>query len=156
MTDPIQGWVSTGYGNVSPAPVFCATVLDRTPSSSITILVSLNPETDEKDIPELNEEIVAGGRGTACSLEIGGVKDVFVLPLCDTPVRFSDFEGQGEFFWIRYRSGEIHELFCINANHASIGDCDVLAQSTQGACAHIRFDHGRTTTTPLEEPYVHH
>jgi Heparinase II/III-like protein/Heparinase II/III N-terminus len=160
MTDPIQGWVSKGYGNVSPAPVLCATVLDRAPSSSITILVSLDSNADEKDAPQLSEQLVEGGRGTACSLEYGGVKDLFVIPLNEQIIRVSEFEGRGEFFWIRYLKEEIHELFCVNASHASVGDRKLFDHPTQVSCTHMRFDRGRMTTTILEEPeaeaYVRH
>jgi len=160
MTDPIQGWVSKGYGNVSPAPVLCATVLDRAPSSSITVLLSLNSEADENDAPELSEQLVEGARGTACSVEYGGMKDMFVIPLNEQTIRVSDFEGRGEFFWIRYAGEEIRELFCVNASHASVGDRKLFDHPTQVSCTHMRFDRGRMTTTVLEEPeaeaYVRH
>jgi hypothetical protein len=160
MTSPIQGWVSRGYGNVSPAPVLCATVLDKAPSASITILVSLSSATGEKDAPQMREQLVEDGRGTACVLDYGGLKDMFVMPLIDQTVRVSEFECRGEFFWVRYSRDEIHELFCINARHASIGDHVLFDHPTQVSCTHMRFERGRMTTTLLEEPeaevYVRH
>jgi hypothetical protein len=160
MTDPIQGWVSRGYGNLSPAPVLCATVLDKAPSASITILASLNSKTDEKDAPELSEHLVEGARGTACTLDYGGVTDMFVMPLNDQTVRVSEFECRGEFFWVRYQKEEIRELFCINASHASFGDRKLFDHPAQVSCTHMRLDRGRMTTTLLEEPeteaYVRH
>jgi hypothetical protein len=160
MTNPIQGWISRGYGNVSPAPILCATVLDKAPSASITILVSLNSETDKKDAPELREQVIEGSRGTACVLEYGGMKDVFVMPLNDQTVRVSDFECRGEFFWVRYLKNEIRELFCINASRACIGDHKLFDRPTQVSCTHMRLDRGRMTTTLLEEreaeTYVRH
>ena len=160
MMDPIQGWVSKGYGNLSPAPVLCATVLDKAPSASITILVSLDSEADERDVPELSEQNLEGARGTACTLEYGGLKDVFVMPLGDQAVRVSEIQCRGEFFWIRYRRDELRELFCINASHASIEDRELFDHPTQVSCTHMRFDRGRMTTTLLEEleaeTYVRH
>jgi hypothetical protein len=135
-------------------------VLDKAPSASITILVSLNSETDKKDAPELREQVIEGSRGTACILEYGGMKDVFVMPLNDQTVRVSDFECRGEFFWVRYLKDEIRELFCINASHACIGDHKLFDHPTQVSCTHMRLDRGRMTTTLLEEreaeTYVRH
>ena len=85
---------------------------------------------------------------------------MFVMPLDDQTIRVSDFEGRGEFFWIRYRKDEVRELFSINASHAAVGDRKLFDHPTQVSCTHMRLDHGRMTTTLLEEPeeeaYVRH
>jgi hypothetical protein len=147
-TGPLQGWVSRSYGNIRPAPVLCTTVRDEVPSAAITVLISRNPEMNLEGIPVVREQPIKSGHGTACVVDHGGIKDLFIMPLRDMPLCANEFTCRGEFFWVRYLDGQIFELFCINARHASIPGCTLFDHPSPVSCIRLRIGRDQITTMP--------
>ncbi len=143
---PIQGWLSKEYGDIQPAPVLRARVHDSTPSAAMTVLVPRFMDVDTQKLPQIQEEPVEDGRGTACTLFQAGIRDLFVMSLGDGPIRVGDFLFEGEFFWVRRIEDRVREVLGINAKRAALGRQVLFENPSSVSCVNARMTDDWLTT----------
>ena len=106
--DPIQGWVSSIYGQKSPAPTLRLRMQAPAPASGMFIM---SPSPSDAAIRGVS---VTEGSALACEAEYGDVKDIFVSSFRDHPVDILDFTLRGKFFWLRKTKGRLTRLLGID------------------------------------------
>ena len=106
--DPIQGWVSSIYGQKSPAPTLRLRMQAPAPAFGMFIM---SPSPSDTAIRGVS---VTEGSALACEAECGDVKDIFVSSSGDHPVGILDCTLHGRFFWLRKTNGRLTRLLGID------------------------------------------
>ncbi len=101
---------------------------------------------DSKDLPELREELIEEGAGTACRLYQAGIEDLFATSLSQEPISVAGFRFEGDFLWVRSIEGNINEVLVINATSASHGDDVLFENPSRVSCVNVRMNGDRLTT----------
>jgi hypothetical protein len=137
---PIQGWVSSQYGEKSPAPAVRLSMQSLAPASGMFVMSPSHSGADPNHAVTMRPVSVSGGSALACEAEHGDVKDIFVSSARDQRIGIVDFTLRGRFFWLRQTAGRVTHVFgidCREVRHFS----EVLLNEDAGR-AHFEWKYG--------------
>jgi hypothetical protein len=129
--NPIQGWVSSMYGERSRAPTLCIGLQTPAPASGMFLMLPSHSGADTVDAVATKSIRVTDGSALACEAAHGGVRDIFVSSFQDQPIRILDFTLRGKLFWIRTRNGRLAQVLGIDCKEVRHRD-DVLMRDDAG------------------------
>jgi hypothetical protein len=115
QVDPIEGWVSHGYGALEPSPTLRVRMTGSAPAASITVVA---PVMKAPVVARLKVDL---GTAIACSYEHQGFTDIAVLSSGESDVHVAGFEMRGEFFWLRMEQGLLKQTFAIRGGRLKAG-----------------------------------
>lgn len=105
--EPIEGWVSHGYGALEPSTALRVSMTGSASAASITLLAPT------MYAPVVRRLEVESGAAIACSYEHQGLTDIAVLSSGESDVQVAGFVMRGEFFWLRMERGLLRQTFAI-------------------------------------------
>jgi len=130
---PIEGWVSSLYGEKSPAPTLRIGMNSPAPASGIFIMRPSHASAHADDEVDTRPVHVTEGSALACEAEYGDVQDIFVSSLQDEPIAIRDFFLRGKFFWLRTTNGRLTQVLGIDCREIHHRDeillCDEAGRS---------------------------
>jgi hypothetical protein len=124
QTDPIQGWVSSLYGEKSRAPALRLRMQTLAPASGMFIMLPSHSGANP-------DHAVATRSALACETEYRGVKDIFVSSLRDERITIPDFTLRGRFFWLRTTNSRLTRVLGIDCKEVRHAD-EVLMRDDAG------------------------
>ena len=127
----IEGWVSSIYGEKSPAPALRIGMQAPAPASGMFIMLPSHSSADPDDAVATRSVCVTEGSALACEAEQGGVKDIFVSSFQDQRIGILDFTLRGRFFWLRKTNGRLTEVLGIDCREVRHRD-EVLLRDDAG------------------------
>jgi len=142
--DPIQGWVSSMYGEKSRAPALRISMQTPAPASGMFIMAPSYSGSDPDDVVA-TRSVVTKGSALACETESGDVRDVFVSSLRDQSIGIMDFTLRGRFFWLRKTKGRLTKILGIDCKEVRHRD-EVLMRDDAGR-AHFEYVPGSSVPT---------
>jgi hypothetical protein len=110
QADPIQGWVSSIYGEKSRAPTLRLRMQTSAPASGMFIMLPSHSGADPDQVVTTRSVSVTEGSALACEAEYGDVKDIFVSSFRDQSIAIPDFTLRGRFFWLRKTNGRLTQV----------------------------------------------
>jgi len=113
QVDPIQGWVSSGYGEKSQAPTLRLSMQTLAPASGMFVMLPSHSEADPDRAIVTRSICVDEGSALACEAEYGGVRHIFVSSPPGEPIRVRDLTLRGRFFWLRETNGHLTQVLGI-------------------------------------------
>src|ERR1051326_4114428 len=122
QVDPIQGWVSSTYGEKSRAPVLRVGMQTLAPASGMFIMLPSHSGADPDDAVATRPVPLTEGSALAFEAEQGNAKDIFVSCFDDRPIGIPDFTLHGRFFWLRKTSGRLSHVLGIDCKEVRHGD----------------------------------
>ena len=131
QVDPIQGWVSSTYGEKSRAPVLRVGMQTLAPASGMFIMLPSQSGADPDDAVATRAVPLTEGSALAFEAEQGNVKDIFVSSFHDQPIGIPDFTLHGRFFWLRKTNGRLTHVLGIDCKEVRHGD-EVLMRDDSG------------------------
>jgi hypothetical protein len=131
QVDPIQGWVSSTYGEKSRAPVLRVGMQTLAPASGMFIMLPSHSEADPDDAVATRPVPVTQESVLAFEAEHGDVKDIFVSSFHDQPIGIPDFTLHGRFFWLRKTNGCLTHVLGIDCKEVRHGD-EILMRDDSG------------------------
>jgi len=130
QTDPIQGWVSSLYGNKSPAPALRMRMQTPAPASSMFILRPSHAGADSDQPIVMRPVCIQQGSALACEAEYGDVTDIFVSSFRDQRIGILDFTLRGRFFWLRKTNGRLDQVLGIDCKEVRYGNVLLMRDET--------------------------
>jgi uncharacterized heparinase superfamily protein len=115
QTEPIEGWVSHGYGALEPSAALRVRMTGPASTASITLVAPV------MKAPVVARLKVDSGAAIACSYEHQGFTDIAVLSSGESDVHVAGFEMRGEFFWLRMERGLLRQTFAIRGGRLRAG-----------------------------------
>ncbi|MBI4460519.1 MAG: alginate lyase family protein [Acidobacteria bacterium] len=118
QTKPIQGWVSSRYGEKRAAPVLRASFRSSVPAAIVSVLI---PYRRDPGAAERWQELcklfsmAAGEKAIACAVENGNRKDWLVFSLKDSESELGSCRMRGKLFWLRNDGGLLTQFLGIEA-----------------------------------------
>ena len=112
--DPIQGWVSSIYGQKSVAPALGGGMQAIAPASGMFIMIPSHSASSPDHAVAARSVSVTEGSALACEAEYGGVRDIFVSSFQDQRIGILDFTLRGSFFWLRKTNGRLTQVLGID------------------------------------------
>ncbi len=141
--DPIQGWVSSLYGEKSPAPTLRLRMQTNAPASGMFIMLPSHSSADPDDAVTTRSVCVTEGSALACEAECGDVTDIFVSSFQDERIGIPDFTLRGRFFWLRKRKGRLTHVLGIDCKEVRHRDQVLMRDSKPGIFSRgLRGLHG--------------
>lgn len=131
QVDPIQGWVSSMYGQKSPAPTLRMSMQSRAPASGMFLLTPSHSDADPNRAIAMRAIAVSGGSALACESVNGDVQDIFVSSVRDQRIGILDFTLRGRFFWLRKTGGRLTQVLGIDCKEIRHGN-EVLMSDEAG------------------------
>jgi len=109
QAEPIEGWVSRGYGDKIPAQSLRARATGQAPVTALTFL-SLR-----EDGTRFTRMDTGDASTVVCSSRQGQFEDIVVSSAGDRTISIADLRLCGEFFWIRKENGVVTQKLAIGA-----------------------------------------
>jgi len=134
-TAPVEGWISSGYGNRQSSGVLrarltgCLGNIGEEHPEAPAALTFLIPNSSAAEVTRLN---VHGGSAIACTYNHGAFRDVVVFSTGPSEVHVVGLRMQGEFFWTRMEGNVIRKAVAIRGRRqqeCSVGEERVCAPS---------------------------
>jgi len=138
QTEPIQGWVSSLYGEKSPAPTLRASLRAPAPTFGMCIMLPSHSDADRDSTISTRSIRITSGSALACEADYGQVKDIFVLSTQDQPISIMDFTLRGRFFWLRQTSGQLTRILGIDCQEVRHRDQVLMCDET--SVPHFDFE----------------
>ncbi len=122
---PMQGWISTRYGDRRPAPVFKGSLRTGAPAGAMTFLMPGGAAGFRT-----RRLSVSGGNALAAAIRDEVYEDICVSAIDPSAeLRLMGFSMRGEFFWLRTENGTLRQLLAVNAHSFSAADEVVFRES---------------------------
>ncbi len=109
QTEPIEGWVSRGYGDRTPSQSLRARAIGQAPVTALTFLSSAG------DGARFTRMDTGDASTVACFRRHGEFEDIAISSTGDRTVSIADLRLCGEFFWIRKEKGIVTQKLTIGA-----------------------------------------
>jgi hypothetical protein len=135
--DPIQGWVSSIYGDKSSAPTLSLSMQTLAPASGLVVMLPSHSAAVPDRAMVTRPICVTEGSALACEAEHGGVKDIFVSSFSDQRIGILDFTLHGRFFWLRKTNGRLTQVLGIDCKE--IRHCDDVFMSDDAGMPHFQY-----------------
>jgi hypothetical protein len=129
QTEPIEGWVSHGYGAMEPGATLRVRMTGSASAASITLVAPV------RKAPVVTRLKVDSGEAIACSYEYQGFTDIAVLSSGESDVQVAGFVMRGEFFWLRLEQGLLRETFAIRGGRITRAATNLLEGALCAASA---------------------
>ena len=120
QSTPIQGWVSSRYGEKKPALTLRVTFCSHVPAAIVSILAPFGADSDQLAARQNREGwecsgVAAGQQAIACSVKQGKREDLMIFSMQDCKLDVRDYKLQGELFWLHSEQAVLEKLFAVNA-----------------------------------------
>ena len=134
QSTPIQGWISSRYGEKKPAPVLRLNLCSKAPVAVVSVLVPFVIAADQQakwPLPESYVTTLAAGAGSiACKVKHRTREDLVIYSIHDSILKVEDGTFQGELFWLRKDRGVMRDLFARNARSMEYREHSLFHSST--------------------------
>ena len=145
QSSPLQGWISSLYGERKPAPMLRVNLRSRVPLAIVSVLAPFATPPDQPTPgPPLESYAVtglSGGTGPiACKVKHGAQEDVVIYSMQDSIQRIDEWAVQGELFWLCKEHGVMRRLFARNARSVECSGQSLLCNGASLETVWKQFD----------------